>query len=193
MSEALRNAVAELRREAADLREQADKRDTAATTLETLLDEGRIPAPAQQRARPMIARQPSSAPGPETKRTRQTIDLAAVKRLMDAGKGAAAIACEIGCSVNGAMYAMGKVKGQSPPHAKPAAAPRAQALKPAAKVAEWSAEDTARLKDLRAGGMTWRQVSEKLGKPEADCIQHDMALRRAAEKAREAKLNGAQA
>ena len=140
----------------------------------------------------MIARQPSSAPGPETKRTRQTIDLAAVKRLMDAGKGAAAIAREIGCSVNGAMYAMGKVKGQSP-HAKPAAAPRAQALKPAAKVAEWSAEDTARLKDLRAGGMTWRQVSEKLGKPEADCIQHDMALRRAAEKAREAKLNGAQA
>lgn len=197
MTDALRNAVAELRREAAEMREQADKREAAAKLLEQLLDEGRIPeAPAARTPRQPRAPRASepAAAEPKPAAGRRSIDLAAVKTLMAEGDGPSAIARKLGCSLAGAAYAMNRARGGKPNYSKPKAAePAPRTPKAAAKGGEWSAEDTARLKDLRAGGMTWPQVSATLGRPEADCIQHDIAMRRAAEKAREAKLNGARA
>ena len=199
MSDALRNAVTKLRREAAALREQADARETAAETLEELLDQGRIPAPAPQRSAPKPPRQPRSAPPaaepkPAAPAGRRGIDLEAVRTLVAAGEGPAAIARKLGCSLSGAHYAIAKIQGKPPPHAKPKAEKRAAAASPASSdIRSWSDDEDARMRDMRTKGHSWREVAEKLGRTEGAVIQRDFTLRRTADKARAAALNGARA
>lgn len=136
MSDAIRNAIAELRKEAANLRAKADAHDQAAERLEALV--GDQPPAAAQVARP------------QPRKSRAGLD--------------------------------------SKPKADPKPAPAV-----AAKIGDWTAEEEARMTSLRAAGHTWGEIGRQLGRTESACIQRDFRRREAADKAREAKLNGAQA
>ena len=135
MSDAIRNAIAELRKEAASLRAKADAHDQAAERLEALVGD-QAPAAAQ------VAR-------PQPRKSRAGQD------------------------------------------SKPKAEPKPAAV--AAKIGDWTAEEEARMTSLRAAGHTWGEIGRQLGRTESACIQRDFRRREAADKAREAKLNGAQA
>lgn len=72
-----------------------------------------------------------------------------------------------------------------PPAAKVGVAPDKPAG-PVGKVGDWTPSDDARMRELRAQGLTWKETAEKLGRTEGATIQRDLKLRRDADKAREA-------